>query len=256
LIELLVVLGTIGILAALILAVLSRARQKVQQAECAHNVRQLGLALQEFVTDNHDYPLLANPDSRAGRYPGQLLSWVATLQHTELSTATNRISASQYLSEGVWQCPAAHRPPAYPQGRGYASYGYNWYGLSAQTDTNSLGLGGHYIWDAKDSRLPAPPVHEREVVNPSDMMAIGDGFIGGNGVVRDGVLALWRRPGVKDELGCTKRSYSRHQGRADVVFCDGHVESPALKSLFEDHGDVALVRWNRDHQPHREELQP
>jgi hypothetical protein len=43
-----------------------------------------------------------------------------------------------------------------------------------------------------------------------------------------------------------------------VVFCDGHVESPALKFLFEDDSDAALVRWNRSlqtatsHLPHRE----
>jgi prepilin-type processing-associated H-X9-DG protein len=57
-------------------------------------------------------------------------------------------------------------------------------------------------------------------------------------------------------VGSTKRSYSRHQDKANVVFCDGHVESPKLKFLFEDTSDDALSRWNRDHKPHRELLQP
>ena len=48
----------------------------------------------------------------------------------------------------------------------------------------------------------------------------------------------------------------RHQGKANVVFCDGHVESPTLKFLFEDTSDDALSRWNRDHLPHREKLSP
>ena len=43
----------------------------------------------------------------------------------------------------------------------------------------------------------------------------------------------------------------RHQNRANILFCDGHVESPTLEYLFEDTSDVALVRWNRDHLPHR-----
>ena len=43
-------------------------------------------------------------------------------------------------------------------------------------------------------------------------------------------------------------------GKANVVFCDGHVESPTLKFLFEDTSDAALVRWNLDHLPHREKL--
>jgi prepilin-type processing-associated H-X9-DG protein len=54
----------------------------------------------------------------------------------------------------------------------------------------------------------------------------------------------------------TKRSFARHQGKANVVFCDGHVESPTLQFLFEDTSDDALVRWNRDHLPHREKLSP
>jgi prepilin-type processing-associated H-X9-DG protein len=48
----------------------------------------------------------------------------------------------------------------------------------------------------------------------------------------------------------------RHQGRLNVLFCDGHVESPTLQLLFVDASDAALVRWNRDHQPHREQLSP
>jgi len=45
-------------------------------------------------------------------------------------------------------------------------------------------------------------------------------------------------------------------GKANVVFCDGHVESPTLQFLFADTSDAALSRWNRDHQPHRERLAP
>jgi prepilin-type processing-associated H-X9-DG protein len=41
-------------------------------------------------------------------------------------------------------------------------------------------------------------------------------------------------------------------GKANAVFCDGHVESPTLKFLFADTSDATLVCWNRDHQPHRE----
>jgi prepilin-type processing-associated H-X9-DG protein len=48
----------------------------------------------------------------------------------------------------------------------------------------------------------------------------------------------------------------RHQGKANVVFCDGHVESPTLPFLFADTSDAALSRWNRDHLPHREKLSP
>jgi prepilin-type processing-associated H-X9-DG protein len=86
------------------------------------------------------------------------------------------------------------------------------------------------------------------------MMAIGDGFVGGDGVIRDGGLGLWRTHDVHDRLGSTRRSHLRHQEKANVVFCDGHVEAPTLKVLFDEPSDAALVRWDRDHQPHRDRL--
>ncbi|HEY3853463.1 MAG TPA: type II secretion system protein [Verrucomicrobiae bacterium] len=54
--ELLVAICVIGILAGLILTALSAAKARARQALCAHNVGQLGLALQEFVADYHVYP--------------------------------------------------------------------------------------------------------------------------------------------------------------------------------------------------------
>jgi prepilin-type processing-associated H-X9-DG protein/prepilin-type N-terminal cleavage/methylation domain-containing protein len=248
LVELLAVIAIIGILATLLLAAIAQVKGKALRIQCVNNVRQLGLALQGFVTDNHAYPLFIS------EHPG---SWVAALQHSELSTTTNRVSSGKYLSEGLWKCPSVFRPNSSPTNRFFISYGYNGYGMSAQTDANSLGIGGHYVWDfPKNTRWPAPPVNENEIVIPSEMMAIGDGFEGGNGIVRDDVFALWRTYGFQDHLGSTKRSYARHQGKANVVFCDGHVESPTLKFLFEDTSDEALSRWNRDHLQHREKLAP
>jgi prepilin-type N-terminal cleavage/methylation domain-containing protein/prepilin-type processing-associated H-X9-DG protein len=252
LIELLVVIAILVILAALLLTAITQVKARSQSAQCAHNVRQLGLALAGFVTDNRVYPLLANPNSRVGPYPEHNASWVAALEHSELARSSRRVNASVYLQQGVWQCPSAHRPPDLPPNEGYVSYGYNGFGLSAGTDTNGFGLGGHFVWTA--SRSPAPPVAESEVASPSEMVAVGDGFVGGDGVIRDDGLSLWRTHGVKDYLGSTQRSHLRHQEKANVVFCDGHVEAPTLKVLFDDRSDTALVRWNRDHQPHRDRL--
>ena len=76
------------------------------------------------------------------------------------------------------------------------------------------------------------------------MMALGESF--------DGRMAFDRNLNGMDKYG----NLNRHQGKANVVFCDGHVESPTLQFLFEDTSDAALSRWNRDHQPHREKLSP
>jgi prepilin-type processing-associated H-X9-DG protein len=88
------------------------------------------------------------------------------------------------------------------------------------------------------------PVPDSQIVNPSDMMAIGD--------------VVHSRPALHCDpaVNYTLFAYHRHQGRFNVVFCDGHVESPMLKYLLIDTSDEALSRWNRDHLPHREMLHP
>jgi prepilin-type processing-associated H-X9-DG protein/prepilin-type N-terminal cleavage/methylation domain-containing protein len=258
--ELLSVIVIIGILAALLLAAVAKAKARALQVQCANNVRQLGIGLQAFITDNRAYPLYSNPDYFHGAYPEHKTMWMTALQNTELSppeNSTNRIPFSKWSGQGVWKCPSANKPDDWPQDQGYVSYGYNAYGMSARTDRNSLGLGGHFVWNfPTNTRFTAPPVKESEVLTPSEMTAIGDAFEGANGVIQDGVLVLWRTQGVQDYLESTKRSFVRHQGHANVVFCDGHVESPTLQFLFADTSDAALARWNRDYQPHREKLAP
>jgi prepilin-type processing-associated H-X9-DG protein len=100
------------------------------------------------------------------------------------------------------------------------------------------------------SRDPEP---ESDVSNPSEMMAIADGFWGSDKSIWGGQLNFTRTPEPLT-LPLNPEPFSRHNGKANVVFCDGHVESPTLQFLFEDTTDAALSRWNRDHRPHREKL--
>ena len=124
-------------------------------------------------------------------------------------------------------------------------YGYNddkFSGRGARDSANKYGLQGHYAQDTNWASVSFKPIAESEVVAPSEMMAIGDCF-------EANALFMRRQIEVFEEFG---NILTRHQGKANVVFCDGHVESPTLKFLFTDTSDTALARWNRDHQPHRE----
>ena len=241
LVELLVVIAIIGILAALLLAAVSQAKGRAQRIYCANNVRQLGIALKSFNTDYSVYPLFINFDYRKGSYTDHFGDWRAAL-------------ANELANTNIWRCPSAFRPVTFPAHKDYGSYGYNGYGMSPISDTNMFGLGERS--GLQTNKIFGPPVTESEIAEPSDMMAIGDGFKGGDGVILDGVYILWRTYGLKEEFGSDKRSYARHQGKANVVFCDGHVESPTLQFLFADTSDAALSRWNRDHLPHREKITP
>jgi prepilin-type processing-associated H-X9-DG protein/prepilin-type N-terminal cleavage/methylation domain-containing protein len=237
--ELLVVIAIIGILAALLLTAISQAKARAQRIQCANNLHELGIGLQNFLADNRGYPLeVAYGKGDEGG------SWVDHMEHDGLEISNTNIL---FFTNGVWRCPSAQWSVP-DQGLKLPiiafSYGYNIGGFSFLGD---LGLGGHPSHNPRRPRT-LTPVGESEVIVPSEMMAIGDCFTGVGSFERDNLDML-----LKFKNGNTQ---TRHQGKANVVFCDGHVESPTLQFLFADTSDEALSRWNRDHLPHREKLSP
>ena len=235
------VIAIIVVVAALFLPALARSKQKAQQAVCRSNLHQLGVALQSFVGDNHAYPSIVSPTN--SEIPGL---WISQLQIGGFGIGASK-PVTNLIERGVWHCPAAQSHMLTPnEDIEFCSYGYNSYGVMAVGGhTNSLGLRGNYIPGQTNGGIwrGFAPVKESEVVAPSDMMAIGDSVVGGVIFMRQDINYLTQRGAEK-----------RHIGKLNVLFCDGHTEAPTLNNLFVDTSDAALIRWNRDHQPHRDKL--
>jgi prepilin-type processing-associated H-X9-DG protein/prepilin-type N-terminal cleavage/methylation domain-containing protein len=240
LIELLVVIAIIALLAALLLPSLTRSKATAQSADCKNNLRQLGIYLQMYVSANNCFPVNGRNDTRPASRADSVIFWTGKLTREEFGVSQ---PTTNFFQEGVWHCPSVQWSDSMLASAGTGSelltYGYNddrYNGNSLKPSNQMFGLQGHYSLQTEY----ISPIAEGEVVASSDMMAIGDGFEG-NGLLRRSPIDFFEQFG---------NILTRHQGRGNVVFCDGHVESVRLKFLFEDTSAEALVRWSRDHQLH------
>jgi len=91
------------------------------------------------------------------------------------------------------------------------------------------------------------------------MIAIGDGCNGSWGVDPPLPYDIYESYGdlAREGLGdwtIAPTGRKRHQGRLNIVFCDGHVEGVNVQSLYFSKDDREMRLWNVDNQPHRERL--
>lgn len=239
-------MGIIGILMALLLEQISLAKAKALRIQCINSVHQLGTGLQTFVADNHGYPVFWRGTPRKPPPPPDEL-WAGELEKQGFGVTQ---PDPHFYRQGVWFCPSAQwsdsmqRALSAAQANGGAYYGYNDDMLNGHLEqkdpTNQFGLQGHYAPKTRSFQ----PIMESEVICPAEMMAIGDSFDAS-------IIFMRRNPGSMARFG---NIMTRHSGKVNVVFCDGHAESPTIDSVFTDTSDAALARWNRDHLPHRELL--
>jgi prepilin-type N-terminal cleavage/methylation domain-containing protein/prepilin-type processing-associated H-X9-DG protein len=268
LIELLVVIAIIAILAALLLPALSRAREQANRAVCKSNSRQIGIGMRLYIDDHKVYPPTGH------FWPG--IDPIGAYWYNQLAAYTIAWPQSGFprtnLPSGIYMCPSfAKLVNLYPigsysylDGYGYnTSYAYNFTGTGrygAIDQASNHGLGGEFFYYQNRTKImDVPPSKETDVVAASDMIAVGDGWIQSLALPEYGAR-IYTEPWLGFAYSISQwhgwgpwqaTEQLLHNGRSNILFCDGHVELIKFQDLY-SLSDDRLRCWNTDHQPHRE----
>jgi prepilin-type processing-associated H-X9-DG protein/prepilin-type N-terminal cleavage/methylation domain-containing protein len=261
LVELLVVIGIIAVLIAILLPVLSKAREQANRVKCGANLRSIGQALTMYTQQYRYYPGAETDDAgmiglTGAIWPVRLRAFLAGSKEVfncpsqdDRCRWTDSTPAPLVRAKGqVWISfgYTDNEPLIYRQS--YFGYGYNAGGFAG--DLGSTQDGTHKGLGLYVSRNPDPlyklkfggELAVARVRVPADMIAIADS-------TADSRLDYVISPMIDAPQVWPGRV---HRGGANVLFCDGHVMWYRPEELVVDAQTPAnaprIRMWNNDHR--------
>jgi prepilin-type N-terminal cleavage/methylation domain-containing protein/prepilin-type processing-associated H-X9-DG protein len=237
LVELLMVIAIIGILAALLLPALSKAKQKAYNVACLNNLKQLELCEHLYVNDNRDYftpnnsiavfqyEMVVAPTAN-GPVTNEVLVWSSMPGSSWLpdADATMEISPSniangllfQYnTSYAIYHCPSDQSTLETLTGQPLPQLRWRSYNMSQSINGNPQGDPDYYpyipAW-ARYTDVRGPSLSDLFVLIDESADTIQDAEFGNPPVGGIFEQEWWDMPS------------DRHSQGANLSFADGHVE--------------------------------
>jgi prepilin-type N-terminal cleavage/methylation domain-containing protein/prepilin-type processing-associated H-X9-DG protein len=230
LVELLVVIAAIGILSALLLPALARAKARAQGIICQNNTRQLTLAWLMYANDHEDR-LACNFAGQAARtnldnWAAGVLDWDLTPDNTNTALLTGAaLGADAGGSAAIYHCPADTVLSPVQQAAGW-QHRVRSYSMNASVgDAGSVSAAGYninnpgYVQFFKLTAIPRPASIFVFLDEHPD--TIGDGYFLNK--LNTVGYSYYNRAPAYDEWVRLPASY--HNGATSFSFADGHVES-------------------------------
>lgn len=211
LVELLVVICVIAILSALLLPALGKARDMAKRADCANNLKQMGIATSGYLNDYNDYFFQHCSAANGNRRPywdGALCAYLGREDYNMLTEDHPIIK--------TFACPS---DKSVPTSSGQRSYAVNRYVCNTSNAYPTTTLRVTEI-AGRESRVPLimETHHEKGQQNAGYWMSTWS--------------TCWEAyNGTSYNPTMAHPAY--HNGGSNVLFCDGHVDWNDYRTIID-----------------------